>query len=156
MLLHVRFHRTPAAQRPAVAFCRKVQVIHEIIAVVHQVSIKSSRGNGLHILRHVGQEHVQHIISPDFRSSIRNRFFFFHLFFLFHLRSRRLLGRFQRNIIVICLNHHTFFNQHGDFKPVLPFYQCHIFSLKATDNPAAHFAQETYFISYFHIFTLIL
>ena len=43
MHLHIRLDGSSAAQCPAFTFCRQIQIIDKIVAVVHQISIKSSR-----------------------------------------------------------------------------------------------------------------
>ena len=153
MHLHIRLDGSSAAQCPAFTFCRQIQIIDKIVAVVHQISIKSSRWNGLYILRHISQIYVQYIISPYLRSTVCYRLFFLYFFFGC-LRCFGFLCRLKRNIIVIRLNDNTLLYQHRYLKTVFTFYQRNIFSLKSSYYSSSYFAKEADFISYFHIFFL--
>ena len=54
--------------------------------------------------------------------------------------------------IVVLFHDHHFVDRHRNLESVLVFHQHNIFALEASDLAAAHFAQESYFISFFHLF----
>ena len=159
---------------PRLALRTRIGIIHAVIAIIHQISLKRSSAYRLDIFRNKGKIHIQHISAFHFRLTINRYLRFSRTLYLpsgvqngryrlrgyrSHTRSRLLLrlllgcfGSRSRNIVIIRFNHHTFTHRHRNVKPVGIFHQHYIFSPESRYNTATYFTEEAHFISYFHNF----
>ena len=53
--------------------------------------------------------------------------------------------------VVVLFYHYHLVDRHRNLKSILILYQHNIFALEASNLSAAHFAQESYFVTLFHI-----
>ena len=177
----IRFDFTFCLQGPGIALCHEISIMQIIVAVVHHIGLETGIGHVLDVDRHEGEISTELVAArtllnvldeSDFPVSriiiflldvsimlIENRLdasavlmqfgvgMFFRLLLGIHLCRNHLTHG-----VVVLLYHHHLVDRHRDFKSILILYQHNIFSLEAGNLTAAHFTEESYFISFFHIF----
>ena len=155
-LLAVRLNLALGTKLPCTALGCHIDIAQIVVRIVYQIGLETALRQFLNLHWHKSEKSTKLVAAFtlfgfSFKSNRTIGGFYLGFFLIFSCLTCLVLNLNHTGCLVALLAYyHNLVNHHRHLESVFVFNQYDVLSLKAGNLSAAYFAQESYFISYFH------